>query len=200
VANLETFKRGQVAWALWQVFSVQAITDPRRQEVPKAFTTRIRKFGELGIPLSDEERAGKPGIDSEYRSEQAFEIAVALDLQDIGLNQKEIAFFLLHVRDDLREVRNRIMKNPPTPRQNTGDDRTAFMLVHHVEAQEARNRQFGHPFFYEPIIVFGLDDLHAQMKRLGHKHRKMLVLELADLVVMVDAELAKAPAFKRGKQ
>src|SRR5260370_2021050 len=109
--NVETFKRGQVGWALWRAFS------RGDEKVPAAFSTRLRKMGELGVPLSEKERPGQAGIDIDYTVHHAFELGVALKCLDIGLKQSEVAFFMHHIRDDLREVYRAIMASPPSPRQ-----------------------------------------------------------------------------------
>jgi hypothetical protein len=111
MSNVHTFKRGQVVSALWRAFA------HGRDKVHPTFATRIRKMGELGVPLSERERPGQAGIDIDYTVEHAFELGVALKCLDTGLKQSEVAFFMRHVRDDLREVYRTIMASPPSPRQ-----------------------------------------------------------------------------------
>jgi len=117
MSEVETFKRGQVQLALWRLFSRPGSTPPRPDDVPRTFVTRVRKFGEFGIPLGLEERPGQPGKDIEYTAYQAFELGVALDIQDNGLNQAEIGFFLRNVRPRLRGVHERILASPPAGRE-----------------------------------------------------------------------------------
>jgi hypothetical protein len=113
----ETFKRGQVQLALWGMFARTGAMPPRPGDVPRTFATRVRKFGEFGVPVAAEERPGQPGVDIEYTAYQAFELAVALDMQDNGLNQAEIGFFLRNVRPGLRDVHERILDSPPSGRE-----------------------------------------------------------------------------------
>src|SRR5438874_764859 len=80
------YKRGQVVWALWRSF-----TGTLAPAVPKGFARRVAKFIELGVPFDASQRPGRPGTDLEFALEDAAEIAIALDLQDVGLNQSEIA-------------------------------------------------------------------------------------------------------------
>jgi len=121
MSNVETFKRGQVVWAVWRAFSHLG-QDPRR--IPAAFKTRVRKMNELGVPLSQKEKPGQPGIDIEYTAYNAFELAVALTCQDTGLKQSEVAFFMRHSRPSLRTCYERIMASPPSPSmQILGRDR-----------------------------------------------------------------------------
>ncbi len=117
MSNVETFRRGQVQLALWRLFSHSGSTPPRPGDVPRNFATRVRKFGEFGVPVSAEERPGQPGVDIEYTAYQAFELGVALDMQDNGLNQAEIGFFLRDVRPRLRDVHERILASPPSGRE-----------------------------------------------------------------------------------
>jgi len=112
MSNVETFKRGQVVWAVWRSFSHLG-QDPR--QIPAAFKTRVRKMNELGVPLSQKEKPGQPGIDIEYTPFNAFELAVALTCQDTGLKQSEVAFFVRQSRPSLRASYERIMASPPSP-------------------------------------------------------------------------------------
>ncbi len=63
MSKVETFKRGQVQLALWRLFSRSGSTPTRPGDVPGTFATRVRKFGEFGIPLGKEERPKQPGVD-----------------------------------------------------------------------------------------------------------------------------------------
>ena len=55
----ETFKRGQVQLALWGMFARTGAMPQRPGDVPRTFATRVRKFGEFGIPVP--ERSRSPG-------------------------------------------------------------------------------------------------------------------------------------------
>jgi hypothetical protein len=123
MSDVSTFKRGQVIWAVWRAFSHLG-QDPRPEQVPTTFKTRVRKMGELGVPLSEKEKPGQSGIDIEYTAYNAFELAVALTCQDTGLKQSEVAFFMRHSRPALRACYERIMASPPSPgMQILGRDR-----------------------------------------------------------------------------
>jgi hypothetical protein len=81
-------------------------------------------MNELGVPLTDEEKPGQPGINIEYTAYNAFELAAALTCQDTGLKQSEVAFFIRHSRPALRACYERIMASAPSPRmQILGRDR-----------------------------------------------------------------------------
>src|SRR5215813_970021 len=98
VANFPSFKRGQVAAALWNVY----VGHPRvglLPAAPKPFDRRIGKFLGLGVPFGDDERPGKAGTDLEFSLPSAMELGVALELQNAGLNQLEIARWLIFYRE-----------------------------------------------------------------------------------------------------
>lgn len=113
MAESETYMRGQAIWALWHWFSRGRLGDA----VPSHFVTRVRKMGELGVPIALNERPGKPGVDIRYTPEDVFELCVALTLQDTGLKQSEVAFLIHYSRADLRAWYREIMIDPPPPRQ-----------------------------------------------------------------------------------
>src|SRR5215218_8011074 len=115
MSNVDTFKKGQVVWALWQTFSVHNARDPRRAEIPAPFATRVRKLQEFGVPLPPDARPGRAGTDAQYTPYQVFEIAVGLALQDNGLPQAEIGFFLRNLRPKLQEVYASILASPAMP-------------------------------------------------------------------------------------
>src|SRR2546430_7286527 len=95
--NIGTYKRGQAVLALWHTFA-----GPFRvaDSVPSAFARRVSKFIELGVGTGEQPGAG---TDIGFDLAAVFEIGIALDLQDIGLNQLEIARFIMIYRRQLRE-------------------------------------------------------------------------------------------------
>ena len=48
----QEFKKGQVVKAIWRAFTL------RDEPVPAAFSAKIKKLAELGVPLTDAERVG----------------------------------------------------------------------------------------------------------------------------------------------
>jgi hypothetical protein len=93
-----TYKRGQAVLALWHTFAGPFRGDP---VVPSVFARRVGKFIELGV--GSDERPGA-GTDLLFDLAAVFEIGIALDLQDIGLNQLEVARFIMTYRRPLREA------------------------------------------------------------------------------------------------
>jgi hypothetical protein len=103
----QRYKKGQVVKALWRVFT------QRDEPSPPVFDAKIKKLAELGVPLTDQERAGQPGFNNTYSPDQVFELGVALKLVDAGFKQGEVAIFIKQVREHLRLAYSEILNNPP---------------------------------------------------------------------------------------
>src|SRR4051812_12732256 len=116
-ADARAYQPGQILWALWRTFS-QYADDANDAPPPGAFASRIRKLGDFGVPVPLKQRPGRPGIDLELTAAQAFEIAVGLAMQDTGLKQAEVAFFLRNIRHELQRTYRGIMESPPAPGMN----------------------------------------------------------------------------------
>src|SRR3712207_2111799 len=139
------------------MFSRTGPMPPRPDDVPRTFATRVRKFGEFGIPLGKEERPNQPGVDIGYTAYQAFELGVALDMQDNGLNQAEIGFFLRNIRPQLRDVHERILASPPAGREVvSAEDRPLSPARPYIP--DADPNGFGHPLPREGGGHLGVHD------------------------------------------
>jgi hypothetical protein len=108
----EVFKRGQVLHSIWRAFTL------RDEMIPAAFSAKVKKLAELGVPLTKAERAGHPGVDNAYTPYHAFELGVALKLLDAGFKQGEVAILVKHIRADLQRAYLSILENPPAIGQN----------------------------------------------------------------------------------
>jgi hypothetical protein len=227
MTNLDTFKRGQIVWALWRAFSQRDV------EPPPAFSTRLRKMGELGVPISLKERPGQAGIDIDYGVHQAFELGVSLKCLDAGLKQGEVAFFIHHIRQDLRKVYCNIMENPPVlglnvlgrdrpnsprcmvvtggdtglknPDRSHQADTSYYMTFRSVELRElwsARKPSKGEPFIFEPKFHRGLEAVALEIERLAHYIGDdiRVIIELSNLAVSITEALKLAPQRRRGRQ
>ena len=106
------FKRGQVLNSIWRAFTL------RDERIPAAFSAKVKKLAELGVPLTKAERAGHPGVDNTYSAYHAFELGVALKLLDAGFKQGEVAILVRHIRADLRRAYLDILDSPPSIGQN----------------------------------------------------------------------------------
>jgi hypothetical protein len=227
MANLGTYKRGQIVWALWRAFS-QSETEP-----PPAFSTRLRKMSELGVPISLKDKPGQAGIDIDYSVQQAFELGVSLKCLDAGLKQGEVAFFIDHIRPELQKVYAKIMENPPmlgmnilsrdrpnSPRfmviasggtelsnadRSHQADTSYYMTFRSVELRELwgpRKPSKRGPFFFEPKFHRGLEAVTLEIERLAHVIGDdiRIVIELSNLAVSITEALKLAPQIRRGRQ
>jgi len=128
MSNADSYRRGQVEWALWQFFLQGRQAGPKP---PKVFLTRIKRLLELDrgedlgaktetpyapFAFADAATEGK-GTDVDFRPFNAFCLALALDLLDTGFKQSEIVFLLRHIRDDLEIWFERILLSPPSGRR-----------------------------------------------------------------------------------
>ncbi len=228
--NSETYKRGQVEWALWMFFLQGRQADPTP---PNIFLTRIKRLLELDrIPekksetpharyaFADALPEGK-GIDVAYRPFDAFCLALALDLLDIGFKQAEIVSLLRHIREDLKARFEQILLSPPaTKRQRifakdrpgapTYVDRgqefadcRVFVVIGKVEITEifqAPGRRSGSgPLILQPVYCRGIDELRDKLHRMNAKDRKAVVVEIAEAAAGISRLLPQAPATKRGR-
>jgi hypothetical protein len=177
-----SYKRGQVNSALWFAFS-----GARGGKVPKPFARRLSKFSELGLSPTP-----GSGFDLEFTLRDVIELAIALDLQDVGLNQLEIVRWLLRYREvlwaGLKEMGATAL----------------YLLIRNRTILEARGlfgsltpADWAGATIGEPVIVKGDQQLQAQLI-LGGRDRKRIVIELGDLVRAVVHGLQSAPPQRRG--
>jgi hypothetical protein len=194
--NSGTYKRGQAVLALWQAFAGPfRVANP---VVPSAFARRVGKFIELGVGSG--ERPGA-GTDIGFDLAAVFEIGIALDLQDIGLNQLEVARFVMSYRRQLREALAAIDLCP-------GQGPPVIMLVRAraatepVRFTETLPMPFSgsHTIWYEPEFLEGIEGLGNRLEKLGQRDRKRLVIEIRDLALTLAHYLPQMPAKKRGRQ
>jgi hypothetical protein len=188
-----SFKRGQVAQGLWSAFSGPAVPRPAGA-VPKTFARRVAKLIELGVPFDASQRPGRPGIDLEFSLADVAELGVALDLQDLGLNQGEVAQW---VRANRRAIRAAIDRVVP------GKD-LYFLIRSRAVALPALHR--GNPFgpegstIGEPVVVEDAAALGDALRALGGSDRKRIVIEVGTLVEHLSISLPMAVLTRRGRQ
>jgi len=128
--NFQTYKRGQVEWALWRAFRPQGSRDDGPVPV---FKTRIKRLLDLDrsfettdlpvAPDSDfafvEPVAGGSGIEAAYAPVDAFCLGIGLDLMDTGFKQGEIVMLMRYLRADLDRWFPRLIDRPSlVDRQN----------------------------------------------------------------------------------
>lgn len=218
---MTTYKRNQVEEAVWQLFNEGNTGAP----MPPVFRTRLKRLLELDrrmqstskgdFAFQDEETEGR-GIEVAFTSFNVFCLALGMDLMDMGFKQSEVVFILQNIRQSLSETHQAILQSPPTPpRRLSAKDRpnsptmtidgktyadcSVFLLIQRVELTEAwPMASKDKPLVFEPEIAYGRTELGALISRMGLHHRKLLVLELADNVAMIEAYLPETSPSRRG--
>ncbi len=137
-ADLPTYKRGQVEWALWRGFVANILHVSK--DVPPVFQTRIKRLLELDrsgelfdaqvppqAPFAFSESGPEgTGIDAAFGILDAWCLGIALDLIDMGFKQKEVTFLMRYLRPSLSGWLPIILDRPPAGRQRIGpEDRPA---------------------------------------------------------------------------
>jgi len=193
--NTDMYKRGQAVLVLWQAFAGPFhVADP---VVSSTFARRVSKFIELGVGTG--ERPGA-GTDIGFDLAAVFEIGIALDLQDIGLNQLEVARFAMIYRRQLREALTTIdLTSPQGP--------PVLMLLRARAATEPVRSTETLPIgfsqkqmsWYEPEFVEGIEGLGKRLEKLGGRDRKRLVIEIRGLALSLAHDLPRMPAKRRGR-
>jgi len=182
MSNADSYKRGQVEWALWRFFLQGRQVGSESQKV---FLTRIKRLLELDrgedlgattetpharFAFADAAPEGK-GTDVGFQPFNAFCLALALDLLDTGFKQSEIVFLLRHIRDDLETWFERILLSPPSARQRVRpedrpeapilvDDRgnkyadcRVFVVINKIEIKEIFEAPGGKRLASGPLIL-----------------------------------------------
>jgi hypothetical protein len=163
------------------------------------FARRVGKFIELGI--GSDERPGA-GTDILFDLAAVFEIGIALDLQDIGLNQLEVARFIMTYRRQLRAALAAIDLTPDQgpPVIMLIRARAATEPVRFTETLPKGFSSGKQITWYEPEFVKGIESLGKQLKKLRQRDRKRLVIEIRDLALSLAHYLPQMQAKKRGRQ
>ena len=154
--TIDTFKRGQVEWAIWRFFThlKSAPLAP-----PKVFLTRIKRLLETdrtdkvpagqdykppaAFAFSTAESEGR-GTDAAFTAFDAFCLALAVDFIDFGFKPSEIVFLLRYLRPDLERHFETILEEPPPPvrQQQLAKDRPKLSSYRSGENEWADGRVF----------------------------------------------------------
>jgi hypothetical protein len=183
----KTFKRGQVVWAVWQFFCHISYDDPRRNLPPPAvFVSRVKKMWGFGVPVSLDERPGT-GTTIEYTPYQAFELTVALMLQDMGLKQAEVGQFVFYNRAHLQKGFEKILSN----------SEPLFLIFRLQEIREGDPFPFPGLPIVEGFNIVPVDGVAEEIKPLRGNGR--IILELSQIVECLTVYLEQAPEIRRGR-
>jgi hypothetical protein len=195
MSEIGTYKRGQAVLALWYAFA--GPFDVANPVAPSTFARRVSKFIELGVGTGE-----CPGTGSDIGFDLAavFEIGIALDLQDIGLNQLEVARFVMIYRRQLREALEmglRPGQRPPVLMLLRARAATEPVRFTETLPMGFSQKQMS---WYEPEFVEGIEGLGERLEKLGGRDRKRLVIEIRNLALSLAHYLPQMPAKKRGRQ
>jgi hypothetical protein len=188
------YKRGQALAALWHAFA-----GPFAQNAapPSAFVRRVVKFTELVVGSDEQPGAG---TDIDFDLAAVFEIGVALDLQDIGMNQGDAARFVEMYRPQLRAALASLDLTP-------GQGMPVVMVLRARAPTEPVRFTETLPTFsaketiwYEPEFLEGGESLGKRLEQLGGRDRKRIVIQIRDLAMSLAQLLPTMPAKKRGRQ
>jgi hypothetical protein len=118
----DSYKRGQMEWALWRAFTHLRSAG---ETPPQVFKTRIKRLLDVDrefkvsvdvepssdyafVPPTDE----GTGIDAAYTPVDVFCLALALDLLNVGFKQSEIVFLMRYLREDLARWFPKLLARP----------------------------------------------------------------------------------------
>ncbi|WP_252259832.1 hypothetical protein [Erythrobacter aurantius] len=202
-----TYSRGQVEIAIWRAFS-QA---PAQTPIKQTFAGRIRKLVDLDRAQPEVPNGQRyafhsvppPGKGAEVRFTlaDAFCLSIGLDLLDLGFKQSEVVFLLRHIRAQLEARLGKILADPPILRSTTnGPDKRVFMLLRKVELGEVLPEKEGSAgsVFLTPDFCRG-DAIENAIGTLGYNDRSRVIIELAEMAVLLEQNLLSAPERHRGR-
>ena len=231
-----SYRRGQVEWALWRAFTLARSPG---NGPPPIFKTRIKRLLDLDRNLDVtgfgaappsafafvEPTEGGSGTEAQYAAFDAFCLALALDLLDVGFKQGEIVFLMRHLRETLEDWfpdllsrptlidrQSHLAKHhPKLPRVERGGgkaplaDARVFLILNRIEMTEVlapiptRGRT-SQPVFLEPVICEGIAELTARLDDLMPQRRRTVVtLEITAVAQAIQTFLDAAPLVPRGR-
>lgn len=233
MSNL-TFKRGQVEWALWRAFTLARSPG---DGPPPIFKTRIKRLLDLDRELDAGGLEAPPpcafafvapaeggsGTEAQYAPFDAFCLAIALELLDVGFKQGEIVLLMRHLRDTLADWFDDLLKRPslidrqahlakhhpglPALARSGGRapiaDARVFLLLNRIEMTElmpAVQSRPGQAVFLAPEVCEGVVRLQQRLDALMPRHRRTVITtEIATTAQAVATFLDAAPLVPRGR-
>ena len=228
-----TYGRGQVEQALWRTFKRGRSLQP--ETLPKVFLTRVKRLLDIDRDLDLSDRPVRPidnfafvappekrGGDVAFSTFDAFGLAVALDLLDMGFKQAEVVYLMRFLRVDLEEsfqhlpaipdlnarMQYRASDYPNLPTKKHGSveyaDARVFLLVRKLEISEAwsspKIAEHKDPLFLEPEFCRGAVELtEALFEAMPDHSRVVTVVELTATAQSVFKTLEDTPEIRRGR-
>jgi hypothetical protein len=220
-----TYKRGQVEWALWRICSLshrQADTEPSQ-----IFRTRIKRLLDVDRTFESSNinidpgaahafgkiELGGRGVETPYTAEDAFSLAIALDLLNVGFKQSEVVFVIRHVRDLLNDVfplaaaSTRDFARLPAAREsscNQVPDNRVFLVLASVELTDIvpfeERLADGELLYLATHVCSGLSALIEYLDLSAKHHQRTAVtVEIASTAKALIRFLAEAPLAPRGR-
>lgn len=229
MSDPQTFRRNQCEWALWRTMRHLGAA----LQAPSRFRTRIKRLLEIDRAgkinpnhraFSTDQPTGK-GNEAQFTAFDVFCVGVALDLQNLGMNQSEAVFLVSHVREpDLVAAFGQIQDGPPrhlrdllnpndhpdmptylNARGITIVDVSVYLAIQKVELRELlpaptqAKLPDDMPVDLAPTVCWGSDELATHLGGLRLSTRSALVVELGFLGSALPAFLAQAPTTHRGR-
>ncbi|MBT5240111.1 MAG: hypothetical protein HOL61_05970 [Rhodospirillaceae bacterium] len=161
------------------------------------------------------------GTETSFTSFNGFMLGIGLDLLDCGYKQSEIVFLLRHIRPGLEKVYHEILRTPPSPRQKVlakhhpghpsylengtrYADLRVYLLIERVELSnvytQPKNPTPAHPEIPAPVVCYGITQLHDELHKMNYDYRKVLVMEIAEMAVLLLDALQNTPPIHRGRK
>lgn len=224
MSNECTYRRSLMEVALWGAFSRLESADPKRAEVPPVFLNRIKRLLELDAAeeagVFSVAPPGGRGHAARYSAFGIFLMALALIFLDAGFKQSDALFILRHIKEQLRDPYHRALTSRPDlhqvvaasdrpmspvdPDNRVLADPSIFMLLQKIEMRECwPGENVPDPFILGPTFCYGIAQLTQFMRTLGWQRPSKMVVELADMVVLIDRHIGRAEvleAFERGSK
>src|SRR3954447_6225807 len=128
-SSSNTYRRGQVEWALWRM---STIGRPAPEEASLVFRNRVKRLLEIdrtgaseawkgkGQLAFSEDRPEGTGFDVAFTPYDAFILALGLDLLRMGFVQSEVVMLMNFLRPSLGKIFAKILQNPPDRERRSG--------------------------------------------------------------------------------
>lgn len=223
------FKRGQVTWALWGLFSGRP-PNHDADEIPGGFQTYIKRLLERDWSNRPNSRtgayafcskAGGSGVEAKFTVRDAYRLGVALEMVDSDFGVADVVHLVRHFRpllDGEYSYSTQVLLPEPVQTAHVGLDlitRTtrnpqevdmrSFLILQRLSLRESyppfrSDIEIQTVSVARPTVCRGIQSLNLALENLGYENRKVLIFELSTIAQDVTTYLQCAPEFKRGPQ